>query len=58
VIDSVKDENTSKNDIHHSNPLKTHAAIAARIRERHGLTRGSRKYALPEISTLHRFAPV
>jgi hypothetical protein len=32
------------------------AAIAAQIRERHGVTRCSRKYASPEISTLLRFA--
>jgi hypothetical protein len=32
--------------------------IAAQIRERHGLTRSLRKYALPEMSTLHRFASI
>jgi len=34
------------------------AAIAAQIRERHGLRLRSRKYALPEFSMLHRFAAI
>ncbi|MBH5385238.1 hypothetical protein [Bradyrhizobium diversitatis] len=48
----------SKHDDYHINWPKTFAAIAAQIRECHGLTPRSRKYALPEISTLHRFASV
>jgi hypothetical protein len=58
AVDAVRDENGSKHDDDHINWPKNFAAIAAQIRECHGLTPRSRKYALPEISTLHRFASV
>jgi hypothetical protein len=57
-IDNVCDENASKNDAYHINQPKTRAASAAQICEHHGLTRWQRKYALPEIATLHRFVSV
>ncbi|MEY9179550.1 hypothetical protein ABIG06_001258 [Bradyrhizobium sp. USDA 326] len=58
AIDDARAENASKNDDYHTNWPKICAAIAAQIRERHGLTPRPRKYALPEISTLHRFASI
>ncbi|HEV2156936.1 hypothetical protein [Bradyrhizobium sp.] len=58
AINNACDEKASENDDYHINRPKTLAAIGARIRERHGLTRRSRKYASREISALHRFAPV
>ncbi|MBR0989603.1 hypothetical protein JQ580_02610 [Bradyrhizobium japonicum] len=54
----MRDENASKNDAYHINQPKTRAASAAQICEHHGLTRWQRKYALPEIATLHRFVSV
>ncbi|MBR0970256.1 hypothetical protein [Bradyrhizobium japonicum] len=56
MTNGMHDEKASKHDDYHINWPKTVAAIAAQIRERHGLTRYPRKYALPGISTLHRFA--
>jgi hypothetical protein len=47
---------TPKHDDYHINSAKILAAIAAQIRDRHGLTRLQRKYASPEFSALHRFA--
>jgi hypothetical protein len=41
-----------------SNRLIFPQLIAAQIRENHGLSRCPRKYASPEISTLHRFASI
>ncbi|MBB4374223.1 hypothetical protein GGD63_007052 [Bradyrhizobium sp. cir1] len=58
AIGGARDENASKHDDYHIIMPKTLAAIAAQIRERHGVTRCLRKYALPEISMLHRFASI
>ncbi|MHC4044366.1 hypothetical protein [Bradyrhizobium sp. 23AC] len=58
MIDDARVEKASKHDDYHINQPKTLAASAAQIRERHGLTRQQRKYALPEIATLHRFVSV
>ncbi|WP_167561340.1 hypothetical protein [Bradyrhizobium sp. AS23.2] len=58
MTDGAYVENTSENDDYHINEPKTAAAIAAQIRERHGLMRWARKYASRRISMLHRFASV
>ncbi|MBR0964873.1 hypothetical protein JQ554_14880 [Bradyrhizobium diazoefficiens] len=51
-------QNASKHDAYHTKSPISLAVIAAQIRENHGLSRCPRKYASPEISTLHRFASI
>jgi len=58
AINDACGEKASENDDYHINLPKITAAIVAQICERHGLTLTLRKYALPEMSTLHRFASI